>query len=248
MIERDIHFVGSSKDTNPIYFDKSQLLSKETRLFPTTVIRRQKMRNMSSAKSLFIILCLLNWNLSVIVVDAFDLSKTPAQTKRNCYLGGRSRGRASSIPLESGDPNVATATRPTAKTASSKNRVDENLLLKLDGCKTGTSARRLLEKALFLEDDTVEQPLFSSIQITAGISDKIISDGDLAIQTKVRNKKYGLFELIDTNGDRDADRISAAVFGVFIASSLSAIAVNENLPGPEILRFTFVWLLSFAPL
>jgi hypothetical protein len=223
-------------------------------LFPTTFIRRQMLCNMSSAKSIFILWLLNNWNLSIIVVDAFDLSKTLAQRKRNFYLDGRDRGRASSISLKSGDPNVAASTRPTAKTTSSKskNRIDENLLLQLDSCETGTSARRLLEKALFLDDEvsdsTAERPLFGSIRITAGISDKTISDGDLAIQTKVRNKKYGLFELIDTNGDRDADRISAAVFGVFLASSLSAIVVNENLPGPEILRFTVVWLLSFAPL
>jgi len=200
---------------------------------------------MSFAKSLFV-LWAFNWNSLHSVVDGFDLSKTSTQTKQNFYLGGSSIGRVSSIQLESGDPNVAT--RPTIKTK--KTRIDENLLLQLDSCETGTSARRLLEKALFLDevDDTSERPFFGSIQITSGLSDKPISDGDLAIQTKIRNKKYGIFELIDTNGDRDADRIAAAVFGVFLASSLSAIVVNENLPGPEILRFTIVWILSFAPL
>ena len=201
---------------------------------------------MSFANGLFIfILWAANWNSQVGLVDCFNVPKISSWKKPNFYLGISERNSLKA--LRSGDPNVAT--RKTAKTAS-KARIDENLLRNLDTCETGTSARRLLEKALFLDEaaDTGERPLFGSIKITAGLSDKTISDGDLAIQTKVRNKKYGIFELIDTNGDRDADRIAAAVFGVFLASSLSAIAVNENLPGPEILRFTVVWLLSFAPL
>ena len=191
----------------------------------------------SSKRCLVVLLWLLDRNVST--VNGFDLSPTSIRTKPNFSRG--TRGRATFIRLESGDPNVAT--RPRAQS------VDENLLSQLDDCTTGTSARRLLEQALSIDEaETTKPPLFGSIQITPGISDKTISDGDLAIQTKVRNKKYGIFELIDTNGDRDADRIAAAVFGVFVGSSLSAIAVNENLPGPEILRFTIVWLLSFAPL
>ena len=199
---------------------------------------------MSIARSIFILLA-VNWNSSVCMVKCFNLSKISDRKKLNLYHGGN--GRNSLNPLHSGDPNVVT--RTTTKTAP-KNRIDENLLRNLDKCETGTSARRLLEKALFFDEavEAGERPLFGSIKITAGLSDKTISDGDLAIQTKVRNKKYGIFDLIDTNGDRDADRIAAAVFGVFLASSLSAIAVNENLPGPEILRFSIVWLLSFAPL
>ena len=188
---------------------------------------------------------LFYWSSASSLVQGFDLSRTLTRETQNFYLN--SKGRSSLMPLESGDPNIAT--RSTASSLS-RNEIDENLLQQLENCETGTSARRLLEKALNIDkdNDTNERPLFDSIQITAGLSDKTISDGDLAIQTKVRNKKYGIFDLIDMNGDRDADRISAAVFGVFLASSLSAIAVNENLPGPEILRFTVVWLLSFAPL
>ena len=196
---------------------------------------------MISTKSSFVVLLwLLDWNNLVRVVDGFDLSKISARTQPSFFLNARSR--AYSMRLESGNPSVET--RPTTAKAQS---IDEDLLLQLDNCKTGTSARRLLEQALCV-DQADGNPLFGSIQITPGISDKTISDGDLAIQTKVRNKKYGVFDLIDTNGDRDADRIAAAVFGVFVGSSLSAIVVNENLPGPEILRFTIVWLLSFAPL
>ena len=205
---------------------------------------------MSSAKSLFI-LWALNWNSPTSVVDGFYLSRTSDQGKHNLHSGRK--GRANLVSLESGDPNVAT--RPTERT-SSRTKIDENLLLQLEACKTETTARRLLERALFIEntDDnsyetkSTERPLFGSIRIPAGLSDRTISDGDLAIQTKIRNKKYGIFDLVDTNGDRDADRAAAAVFGVFVASSLSAIVVNENLPGPEIVRFAVVWILSFAPL
>jgi hypothetical protein len=139
-------------------------------------------------------------------------------------------------------------------------QIDEKLLKQLETCTTGTSARRVLERAIgsgvelpdtLSDDSTVRRArasLFSSVTIPPGASDRSISDGDLAIQTKIRNKKYDVFDLIDTNGDRDADRASAAVLGVFLASTLSAIVANENLPGPEILRFVVVWILSFAPL
>lgn len=113
----------------------------------------------------------------------------------------------------------------------------------LDNCESGSSARKVMEKAFAGEDS-----LFASISIPPGASDRGISDGDLAIQTRIRNKKYGIFDVIDLNGDRDADRASAGVLGVFVGSSLSAIAANQNLPGPEIFRFLVVWLFSFAPL
>lgn len=120
--------------------------------------------------------------------------------------------------------------------------LDVELLKRLDQCESGTSARRILEQAIG------KNSLYGSISIPPGASDRGISDGDLAIQTKIRNKKYGIFDLIDLNGDRDADRASAGVLGVFLASSFSAIAANENLPGPEIIRFCVVWILSFTPL
>jgi hypothetical protein len=136
--------------------------------------------------------------------------------------------------------------------------MDEKLLQELDTCRTGTAARRLLERAILSridESDTIDgQPmirrrcLFGSAVIPPGASDRSISDGDLAIQTRIRNKKYGVFDVIDTNGDRDADRASAAVLGVFLASTASAVVANESLPGPEILRFVVVWVLSFTPL
>eukprot|EP00980_Cylindrotheca_fusiformis_P028215 scaffold22586_cov138-Cylindrotheca_fusiformis.AAC.35 len=120
--------------------------------------------------------------------------------------------------------------------------IDTDLLRKIDKCESGNEAKLLLNEVIG------DAGLYGSTSIPVGASERGISDGDLAIQTKIRNKKYGVFDVIDLNGDRDADRASAGVLGVFLASSFSAIAANENLPGPEILRFVVVWILSFAPL
>jgi hypothetical protein len=140
-------------------------------------------------------------------------------------------------------PNRDFALRETkSETSRGKKEVDLRVLKALENCRTGTAARRVLKQAF---DGT--NALYNSVFIPAGASDQGISDGDLAIQTKIRNKKYGVFDLIDLNGDRDADRASAGVLGVFVASSLSAIVANENLPGPEIIRFLVVWIFSFAP-
>lgn len=62
------------------------------------------------------------------------------------------------------------------------------------------------------------------------------------------NSKYDIMDLIELSGDRDADRVSLTLLCLTVASSLSAIAANQKLPGPEILRFIVVWILSFAPL
>jgi hypothetical protein len=123
-----------------------------------------------------------------------------------------------------------------------KKSINTSLLRKVDQCGSGSEAKMLLDRAIG------NSGLYGSISIPAGASDRGISDGDLAIQTKIRNKKYGIFDVIDLNGDKDADRASAGILGVFIASSFSAIVANQNLPGPEILRFIVVWLFSFAPL
>jgi len=87
-----------------------------------------------------------------------------------------------------------------------------------------------------------------SATIPPGASEKGLSDGDLAIQTRLTNKKYSIMELIELSGDRDADRASLAVFCVMVGSTLTALAANQNLPGPEIFRFIVVWFFSFSPL
>jgi hypothetical protein len=141
-------------------------------------------------------------------------------------------------------PNRACfASRETkSETSSDTKQADLRVLKALENCRSGTAARRVLKQAF---DGT--DALYNSVFIPVGASDRGISDGDLAIQTKIRNKKYGVFDLIDLNGDRDADRASAGVLSVFVASSLSALVANENLPGPEIIRFLVVWIFSFAP-
>lgn len=120
--------------------------------------------------------------------------------------------------------------------------IDKLKLSRLEECKTGTAARRLLSDIF----DDIPDALYCSVSIPRGASDKSISDAELAIQTKT-NSKYSVMDVIELNGDRDADRASLALLCLFTASSLSAIAAQQNLPGPDIIRFTVVWLLSFSP-
>lgn len=120
--------------------------------------------------------------------------------------------------------------------------IDVDLLYNLNKCKSGSAAQSLLGAAL-----NSDSSLYNSVKILPGASEKGISDADLAIQTKVRNNRYSILELIELNGDRDADRASLALLGLALASSSSALVANQHLPGPEILRFVVVWLLSFTP-
>lgn len=135
-------------------------------------------------------------------------------------------------------------------TTPNDDNVDWSSLQELSQCQSGSQARRILESILMsnLDDITSKKPLYKSISIPRGASDRPISDGDLAIQTKVRNKKYSITELIELSGDSDVDRASLAVLGVTVGSVATALVADQNLPGPEILRFVVVWLLSFAPL
>ena len=120
--------------------------------------------------------------------------------------------------------------------------INVGLLCDLDDCQSGSAARNVLEAAL-----NSELSLYNSVRILPGASEKGISDSDLAIQTKIRNNRYGILELIELNGDKDADRASLALLSLAVASTSSALVANQNLPGPEILRFVVVWFLSFAP-
>lgn len=118
-----------------------------------------------------------------------------------------------------------------------------NDLNELKKCESGSAARKVLDTVL-----GGESTLYNSVRTLPGASEKGISDADLAIQTKIRNNRYSIMELIELNGDKDADRSSLALLGIMVASISSALVVNENLPGPEIVRFLVVWILSFAPL
>ena len=115
----------------------------------------------------------------------------------------------------------------------------------LNKCRSAREATRILDEALQKED---RDCLYRSVSIPVGASTKSISDGDLAIQTRLANKKYRIMDLIELSGDRDADRASLAILCLMVASTGSALVANQNLPGPEIFRFIVVWLFSFAPL
>jgi len=137
-------------------------------------------------------------------------------------------------------------TAPSSGDADSgSGSLNEGSLRLLRNCGSSTQARNLLEEVLLSGRDSA---LYKSVTIPPGASEKGISDGDLAIQTRTVNKKYNIMDLIELSGDRDIDRASAALFGVLTGSILSAIAANQNLPGPEIIRFVVVWIFSFAPL
>ena len=120
--------------------------------------------------------------------------------------------------------------------------IDKTKLSRLQTCNTGTSARRVLAEVF----QDVPSALYNSVVIPRGASEKYISDAELAIQTKT-NAKYSVMDVIELNGDKDADRATLALFCLFTASSLSAIVAQQNFPGPDIVRFTIVWLLSFSP-
>jgi hypothetical protein len=125
---------------------------------------------------------------------------------------------------------------------SADKRLSSDALAGLSNCKSSTQAKKLLEKGL------PDNSLYGSVKIPPGASSRGISDGDLAIQTRLVNKKYSIMELVELSGDRDADRAALATLCITTGSFLSALVVNQNLPGPEIIRFLLVWLLSFAPL
>jgi len=141
---------------------------------------------------------------------------------------------------------------PTKTNTKAPRYINEEKLRQLSDCESGTAARNVLEEALFQttpESGTnPPSPLYGSVLITEGASDRPVSDIDLAIQTNIRNSKYSIMDLIDLNGDRDADRASLALLCLTVAGTLSSISASQNLPGPEILRFTVVWLLCFSPL
>ena len=119
-------------------------------------------------------------------------------------------------------------------------------LQRLNQVTSAAQARQLLQQA------TQDNPnrLFASIQIPTGASSRGISDGDLAIQTRLVNKQYTMEELCfdSVSGQRDANRASWAVVCIMTASISSTILVQSVTIGPEILRFLLAWCASFAPL
>lgn len=147
-------------------------------------------------------------------------------------------------------PQTTTISLSSTK-SSSTNHIDEETLRRLPKCRSGTTARRILEQSMGISSpssSSSSSALYQSVQIPKGASSLTVSDADLAIQTNIRNAKYSIMELIELNGDKDADRASLALFCLFWSTSISAIVAQQSLPGPEILRFVVVWLLCFSPL
>lgn len=156
------------------------------------------------------------------------------------YLASAVTTGAFQVP---GNANKKHLTALPALKSKNADAVDVEQLYKLNKCESGSAARQALESALDKENS-----LYSSVNILPGVSEKGISDADLAIQTKIRNNRYSIMQLIELNGDKDADRVSLGVLGITVASATSALVAQQNLPGPEIVRFAVVWLFSFSPL
>ena len=133
--------------------------------------------------------------------------------------------------------------------------IDKKILSELNTCTSGSRARQILNQALFKSSQSNnddDKLLYNSISIPAQASSKFLSDADLAIQTKIRNKEKSVLELIETNGDADADRASLFLFGLMIASPITGIQIqqysNQMIFVPDIIRFLLVWIFAFLPL
>jgi hypothetical protein len=155
--------------------------------------------------------------------------------------------KAPSIVLRAKSPVAQDDTTKTSKQATSSLSLKD--LEGLNECESKTQAERILQKLLFdKEDSKTPLGLYKSISIPPAASVKEISDGDLAIQTRLSNKKYTVMDLIEVNGDRDADRASLGLLSVMVGSTLTALTAQQNLPGPDIIRFLVVLIFTFAPL
>lgn len=140
---------------------------------------------------------------------------------------------------------------------SAKLKVDEDMLSQLNSCRSRTRANRILSQALSIDSDNDNKRLYNSISIPPNLSTRPISDAELALQTRTIQSKYKIYELIEQNGDRDVDRASLAVLCTFLAGATSAIFAQQtsdirflgaSIHIPDIVRFVFVWVLSFSPL
>jgi hypothetical protein len=127
---------------------------------------------------------------------------------------------------------ASTDEAPVKEDATRNTKDDVTALKALDRCTSATQAQRVLQDYFFAtaaprrNNDKVSSssspPLYQSVQIPPGASTRPISDGDLAIQTRLVNKKYAILDLIDLSGNRDADRASLAVLTTFLSSTVAA--------------------------
>jgi hypothetical protein len=123
-----------------------------------------------------------------------------------------------------------------ATTTTAGNNKKVALLAELDRCTSTTEAQRVLQNYFCgtastsssgtttptTGTTTAAPPLYQSVQIPPGASTRPISDGDLAIQTRLVNKKYAILDLIELSGQRDSDRASLAVLTTFLSTTVAA--------------------------
>ena len=115
---------------------------------------------------------------------------------------------------------------------SSRNDLAEQLV-GLDDATTGRQAAHIIENA--------GAKLWNSTQLTGS---RRVSITEMRMLTKIDGdiaKEIGIY------GDKDTDRLAAALGAVVIGAMFSGIATAQFLPGPPIIRFCVVWLCAFSP-
>ena len=94
-----------------------------------------------------------------------------------------------------------------------------------------------------------DSPILGSANSTqpppqALVGSRRVSPAEVRLVTRIDGD---ISEKLGIRGDRDVDRLGAALLGVVVASMLSSVAALEFLPGPGLFRFCVVWLLAFTP-
>ena len=103
----------------------------------------------------------------------------------------------------------------------------------LNAATTGRQATRIIEDA--------GAKLWNTTRLSGS---RRTSSAELRMLTKIDGdvaKELGIY------GDKDTDRIAAALGAVVVGAMLSGVATAQALPGPPIFRFCAVWLCAFSP-
>lgn len=95
--------------------------------------------------------------------------------------------------------------------------IDRSNLKSINSSRSATEATRILDESV-----RADGRLFGSVSIPTGASVRGLSDVELAIQTRLTNKRVKITDLVDLSGNRDADRASVSVLAVFISSTIAA--------------------------
>jgi len=150
---------------------------------------------------------------------------------------------------------------PSAPVSSRPSATDlRDGLSGLERCKSGAQARNLLNNVLLRNNDG-KNALYGSLTIPQGASSVTLRDGDLAVQTGIRledgissseSSALGIpSRLVELNGQRDMDRVSAFLVLAFVPPLAAATGLDYFLlpaGSPEILRWILNWALAFSPL